>query len=80
MNEGEGEGDLHFHLLSFSTFLPFDICVIMVFDIFPFGFIQMNLPKKLILTVTLSQGFSARSLFSVTCSNNYLYLKGCGNF
>jgi hypothetical protein len=29
-------GDLHFYPLSFSTFLPFDICLIVIFDIFYF--------------------------------------------
>jgi hypothetical protein len=35
-SEGEGEGGFSFHILSFSTLLPFDICTVFVFDIFTF--------------------------------------------
>ncbi len=35
-SEGEVERDFSFHKLSFSTFIPLDICIVFVFDIFTF--------------------------------------------
>jgi hypothetical protein len=34
---GGGEGDFYFQKRSFSTFLPFNSCIIFVFDIFTSG-------------------------------------------
>ncbi len=46
-SEGEGAEDLPLRKLSFSTFLPIDICTIfvfdvLIFDIFAFDFIRGN--------------------------------------
>ena len=40
--ESEDDGGFSFHLLSFSAIPPFDICTVLVFDIFIFDVIREN--------------------------------------
>lgn len=41
-NEGRSGDDLYFDLLSFSLLLTLDICIISIFDIFPFFFYYIH--------------------------------------
>jgi hypothetical protein len=47
-SEGKGDEDFYFYTLSFSTLLPFNIFIIIAFDVFTFGEILEDQGKVLI--------------------------------